>query len=899
MVIKPIAVSTESIYRADLKQITFFLLPQKRIDSIHALRFCAALPVDLYAVEKRCNNVPKNIVGIMKTKKEKDSPLIPSQQTASPSGSSDVPIYKCSSDPRDVAARNVYKVSRNRKSIILHKVTRAGATTSIIKEFVRKGQSILVVEPTNQIIDSTIYENMKRYGIHVVRIPSNKKCPINEEKIKEHPILEKIPYIYLPTKCADCSHFNECQLTEILRTKEPQVIAITYDKLTSLMLSEGEFGNSTASEFLAKILKVDYVFFDEVHELQYEKMSKIESGSSHYYYMNLMAELKNLGYPELRALVFNYIRIINSEEYFKVKSKLSYAIDNNDDSKVRAESIPNPFRSVGIPNFIKKTNKIQKNKKTDVIEKTDDIDEIDETYTYKLLNDDSGPKIIYSEIIDLSYHIKKSNISFIDILILFDMLNVVASENITIEMHKRNVYDDDGKIIHTYKQTYTDAINFAHKDLIKNFTYRFGKRVILSSATICSYDYDNVLPFETHKMTFGKGGDPMNTNSKYHVFVDTKTLSEFGRYSLKKLFPEKIYPKCKNIFNVFGVDNCMFICKNKDDHHYISDFFEKTEYHPHITYYKATDTVGVECEKRVIIALGLAYKPKYCYDAIRGSRTASCILNKEAMHTDTYQSLSRCKDPDGRVHSFVFIFGARYEDARDVFQWGLDRQINIDNDCVSVSESLNPIKVEVMDDWKETITKCLILKLSYHELSQKAPFLTDWQVKPTTIKAHPLKLISNDVGQGQLNLHIKGKITLEMTTLQKDNRTNFILYESEDKSTSKKLMLYLNSLKIPYILEKQKYSMELDTFKLWIFIEAEYAFKVKKFALEILKVAGIQYRSNGNIRLYPMMTNIDKDGNCDKLSMPFGKYSSILVDGEFTSPIEMDIGIITIPSTND
>ncbi len=842
----------------------------------------------------------------MKTKKEELSPLVASQQTAIPSGQHSSPIYKTSQDARIKECKKVYNQSKRHRCVQVFKVPRAGMTTSMIIALLQAGKKVLILEPTNEIILTTLDNNMKRFYIDTTKVPSNKYCPINQERIKENPLLGNLPYLYLPTKCSECHFFKECPVTEILRVDNPKVIASTYSKLDSLMMSESTFNNTMSAQILAKMLAVDYIILDEAHVLARPKDVRLEFANNfgHDYIhklRNILIKLgkeNNIDLMELERLLLNYLRIINSDIVLDTQQSLSFLIDRKDNTKVHSKTFPNPH-----PNVALCVNLVQ-NEDGTYSEPTD-------------LNDAGASKAIYEKIILLSENIKGTGISEIDITNLCSMLSLIQADHLTIHSQRKVETDSKGNFLYAYKVHDICAIDTLQQERLANFLYRFNKKIILTSATFGSYDYTKILPYKPHKMMFGDGGDVLNTYSKMYVYADSKTFTNDKRspYHIKNMLDE-IYSKCVNIFELYGDNDCIIFTKNKKDYHLIKKLFDKSPYKPAITYYNSPQTIGVECEKRVGIAIGLAYKPKHAFDYFASTPEESQIINLESLHSDTCQGLNRFKCPSAIDVSLLFVIGARLEDVKASFIYGIDRKIEIigdDKRVRCVTECKSP-KIKYLNSWRDTLIDSLLSKFPVNVIAQKVPQSWKWcgvfsQITLTTnLNSSPLMAISqnNLIKNGNANLqadscshllglHTTGKVTLQMNILQSDNRVDFILYESEDEETTKKVMIWLNIMNIPFLLEKQKYSMEKDTDRIWIFIELEPAYHVKNFALYVLKQAGIPYYNNDKIRVYPRQTNIGKNDNNDTITLPFGHNSRILVGTEFVPVKNIDIDIVKIP----
>ena len=139
------------------------------------------------------------------------------------------------------------KVILSGPSCLLYKPCRAGATTSLAVAAEETKKSLLLVAPTNAILDKTL----KRAGNKTpVKIAANSFCLKWQPEIKKDPFLANLP---LPIQnCKECKHFQICDVTEILRCKkkadEGINYGITYHKLTSVMLSRSGTAESIREE---------------------------------------------------------------------------------------------------------------------------------------------------------------------------------------------------------------------------------------------------------------------------------------------------------------------------------------------------------------------------------------------------------------------------------------------------------------------------------------------------------------------------------------------------------------------------------------------------------------------------------------------------------------------------
>ncbi len=839
-------------------------------------------------------------------------------------------------DRRLKYANKIISLLRRNRAIVVHKVTRAGATTSLILSLLKQNKVFLVVEPTNKIIKDTILNNIKKHCGEkepvIIHVPANSECLRNKVKIEENNYLSKLPFLYLPEDCKDCSLQKECPVTRILHEKNIDGIAITYDKLVALVFTAQLFGKSIASKILQKILaSVDHIVLDEAHELMYEKISSLEvtrhhgTGYIHILLLKLKMLSKDLGkdraFSPLTQLVLNYMSIIKSSKFMDKEAELLAILNDRtraNDSKHQAASIPNPHQNSAIRCALKKREKVNDKYSTS----GDFIAEIDE---YDLIE---GSKIIYEQIAELTGHIGEFDISIDDVLALCDMLNIIKSEQLTIHCQTRlNINYLGNKRVETWvTETEICVINELRLEMLRNFLSMHNGKILITSATLCSYDYNSLLHTKKpiKEVLFGPNGDPLNTNAKMTIFADTKSFSGFGEYSVYNQ-REDIMQKCKDIMDIHGSENCLIICMNKENCGMFTKLFAETDYHPQITYYKASEVMGVESEKRVGILIGLAHKPTHAFDAIRKTAIESQILRAESMHADVFQAASRVKDPFGVFPSIVFALGCREKDLDNASTWGIGRFLttqlreNTDKpkvtDVTIAGEKCTKPNIRFEKKWSETLITSILLKNYLYSKPKKVPYISD--INGTFLKneykinskcglveaffGH--KKISVLLNNEQLGLtddllsrHCAGRIKPDFYTLQPDNTINFAMFESMDVYAISRLKLFLDNLGIPYVIEKISPYLK-STFRVWILLHNTPADEARDFAKSILKIAGFKVKGNKEIEYYPRQTKRNSPRLAECIRMPFGPTSQILIDGNFVKDFdEFTLGCVDLSS---
>ena len=846
-------------------------------------------------------------------------------------------------DIRTKVADKIIALLRRHRVITVHKTTRAGATTSLILSLLKQKKRFLVIEPTNKIIQDTILNNIKKHCGEtepvIIHVPSNKECLRNKAKIECNENLGELPYMYLPADCKECYHQNECPVTRILHEEHIDGIAITYDKLAALVFTAHLFEKSVACAILDTILgSIDVVVLDEAHELMYEKISSLEITRKHGndFVTELMKKISHLSdvleekgqFRELKFLIQNYSRIMNSPEVKSTEVKLLAILNdrkNSNHSKHQAASIQNPHLNLAIRTALEKEEGPKGNE-----DYTPDGHFIGEIDDYKLVE---GSKIIYEQIVELTDYIGEFGISLNHVLALCDMLNIIKSEQLTIHCQKRLkiTYQGDKRIETWVDETELCAIDELRLEALRSFLCMHTGKILITSATLCSYDYSTLLRIKRpiKEVLFGPNGDPLNTNAKMTIFADTKSFSGFGEYSVYNQ-REDIMKRCKDIMDIFGSENCLIICMNKEDCRMFKKLFAQTDYQPQITYYKAPEVMGVESNRRVGILIGLARKPGHAFDAMRPNARESQILKVESMHADVAQAGSRLKDPAGINISLLFALGCRETDLYDAFSWGIGRSLTTQiregkerpkvTGVAIAGESCSKPTIVFQKSWPETLISSVLCKNSLYSKPQKVPYISDnngtFQTYEYKINSrcslvdrlfsdqNVIALFKNEqiiLTNNLIAKHCAKKIKLDFYTLQPDNTVNFVMFESKNEYAISRLKLFLDNLAIPYVIERivpiVRIKQNPNNFRVWILLNNTPADKARAFAESILKTAGFNIRGDKEIEYYPRQTKRNAHDIGERIPMPFGANSQVLVDGKFVKEFdEFTLGCVDLSS---
>jgi len=535
-------------------------------------------------------------------------------------------------DPRSNRAREI--LDKNTGGL-LHKTTRAGATTSMCAEIMRRRERFTIIEPTNRISLKTLEKaiEISNAGKTIIPILANDNCLKNKALLLKYPEVRQLgilPIQRCETNDGDrCNFYDVCPITRPLR----HVIGvggygITYHKLIALHLSEGEI----AKKILYTILSTNHIIFDECHELGYPSTVSVQIHPE-----NDITKFSGINYPVLPDVVLCFSEILEAAEDAVAQIKAVAADYHRQHLAIKITS----------PGAITEPHDIG-----------------------------AGIQSLVRLMITRADH----NLTNDDVVLLKDML-LLCTERQHVVHGIIDTKADGSKRL----RIYTECTDFTYRSIVRRTVTRASdqrridgeqmSRLWHTSGTIV--DMTGVIPHNTPPILFG---DPMDTNSQFVAIADTYRISDRGMRS-RKMF-ERISTDIKRIVSHFGADKCALLVMNKRWYDKIEpelDAYPKLE----ITWYNSDSTVGVESDRRIWIAVGMAEKPKNAMDAVALSRAdgdfvaVSDRLRVERVHIDTFQAWSRAKDPDAQVRSVIVALGCNVEDVRNVVSWHINRKLEI------------------------------------------------------------------------------------------------------------------------------------------------------------------------------------------------------------------------------
>lgn len=809
-------------------------------------------------------------------------------------------------DPR---MRQAYQIFNRCEEghFLIHKTTRAGCTTALIAESINRSDKFLCVVPTNHIADKTVVIDAIRYSdvpnAEVIHIPANHECLFNKLMCEACPDLKKLPILPLAGSCTKCAQSEDCGVTAVLRKPDAHGVVVTYKKLAALILASGSHPNSEthAARVLEILEKSHNLILDEVHEIQFGEYTAFTVYDDvNFNRVNLEKYSEMLQSFQYMRRVITQFALIMKED--RVKNSIFEVLGGAQDEDYWKHHLTKSFRnpSPGIVDGENESNVIVG---------------------------------AYNEIIELTKEREKYNLEMDDILDLYKMMTIVMSEVISI-----NAIRDNGII-----KINIAAVDNASVKMIQSYCMSMQsehRRIFLTSATICSYEYGKMFlgGVKPTKISFGIGGDPMNTNSKMLILADSKKYHIIGRNSRynKK---DEIISRIIEILERWGDNDCIIIALNTTESVKLTMALSEAG-HPHeVTYYKAPEMMGVSADARVMIAVGVANKPSNSFDVMTTNTAESKRMLYESVHCDTWQAWSRIKDPQGKTPSLVFALGCTVEECESLTTWGYNRSLEIPA-YVERQKRIITVKCEKGTISKPVVKKCknfdeMLKEGSLHKLCKKFPEKSENLLITYNIRRFCKKMgeslhsstdliklilnrpdayamqnpnggyfkVKNPVSDAIIKKHLEGNLTIGAYQFNLDNKVKWVCFDIDshapkniietdediikrnEQAENDKIRMcnFLTTSNVPFILEK---SGSPHSYHIWVLLNPVDGKKAKQFGIDVKKETGI------DCEVFPKQEKIGKDGYGNLVKVPFATHqihktkSEIMVDGVFVRDFE-------------
>jgi hypothetical protein len=513
------------------------------------------------------------------------------------------------------------------KASVVVKVPRAGMTTSLDKVCRRKKKRLCILEPTNKIMEQTLPDSE-----NTIRIRANSFCKFNRQLEDEFPVLKNIP-LPLPMDCRECPEKNSCEVYKPILINRPERIALTYQKLEALWLSEG----NTAYDLLGKLYGMDVLFLDEAHTIIQSTKASLP------YLIGLEIPVK---YKKLNSLY---------EEWRELCSNNQDAI-----TEVYNEGLENASSKHLARKIEKKTQKHYESDKR----------------TLKMMKWERIAAAL-SELVNM---VKEHGCTDNMASNIKDMIEILASDEVYINY----ITTDQGSSGQVMISAGASIRQQILADFISRYQARRNKTVIITSGTSIEPDLpggfqriagaglvyvlfpDFLRSTQTMTLIPSKWNlTGWNFNDKLaRIIEDIKGITKHEGQPVYVIAPNSL--KARVIIEKLAEDTA---------------FWEKYSDSLSVDYYRSDSTMGVKRSERICIAVGFAEIPaNSCDVGIEGKTEEERWLMSQAkrildVDAATWQALCRVKDPEGKVESRVYCLGCRLKQVRRVAIWGVGRRL--------------------------------------------------------------------------------------------------------------------------------------------------------------------------------------------------------------------------------
>jgi|GEM_PF-3793175 len=500
-------------------------------------------------------------------------------------------------------------------SAIVAKPTRFGFTTSITKIAAARQDKLLLIAPTNKI-----FETVKAACPSALTIPGHKYCKWLRDNLDDVMLDLNPPFPGGCPRIGACDYNPDCTLHQAWY-ETAWVRAMTYHKLSTLVFVYSPHKTSEIA-LLRNILKdVGIVVFDESHIISLWGSSSVDLT---YTIESIPTEFINLrkiysDYCDLCHKLYNdqiIKELDETKDHCKSEAFLSFPYENN--AAISAEAL---------------------------------------TYAYAELRR-------LAKVRD-ALHFSEDDIGFLQ-----DVISVMTCRQITVNLvisSSGNNYSIKGKPTEN-SPTIINAIKLFLKEICPN-----AKVFFVSGSQFEKYPgmFDEIAGRELANVCVP---DIKHTNAKMTIVPDTWTYSSVA--STKSGDQDKrIKEQILDVMAKEPGEPIYIICFNRKLQEKIKKMKLPLPKGSLIDYYRSSDSIGVECDARIGIAIGIGNNPTNSFDFCTENVAESRSLRYQSVHSATWQAWSRIKDPEGIVPSTLYCIGIRSDDVDAIIRQGSDRQV--------------------------------------------------------------------------------------------------------------------------------------------------------------------------------------------------------------------------------
>ena len=501
---------------------------------------------------------------------------------------------------------------------VVSKTTRLGFTTSMTMIADERGDKLLHVKPTNKI-----NETIKKAAPSMIAVYGHKHCQLLADQ--EDPLLLELP-LSLPGVCprgpGGCEEYPDCDMTRSW-FETANVRTLSYQKLVAIIYGY----NATDSEiaFLRGMLNdVKIILFDESHTISLENSPTAD---------------------------LNYTLL----------------------------SIPQGFETLNqiYGWFGDLTREIQENGTIDRIKDSRDLLKSDAFLSIWQSNTHivhaNEQSYAFAELKALAKQRSRYNISEDAIKFLLNVISLMSCSDVTANLTITGTGD---KWSIKGKPTYMSP---TWKNAIKVFLQNICPRakVFFVSGTQFEKYPGMFSEIANRRLEYICLPDVKQNNSKMIIIPDTWTYSSVADQKNGSQL-KRILEGILDILADHPCDPIYVVCATIKLQQQITKKLTKYKLPKGFfiqDYYRSSNSMGVECEARIGIAIGIANTPTNTYDFATENVAESRALRLQDVHSATWQAWSRVKDPAGQIPSRLYCIGVKSDAVDAVIAQGSRRQV--------------------------------------------------------------------------------------------------------------------------------------------------------------------------------------------------------------------------------
>lgn len=540
-------------------------------------------------------------------------------------------------DPQYYEAGRIIKSLPYNISTQLFKTTRSGATTGFCANGFDEGMKITLLAPNIVIVTDTLnlskdFSDIDNDKIILSNIPGNKQCMKIQAEIDKNPDLGHLSMIPLPMKCDKCAFYDECDVTEFLRSSNPHGVGLTHQKLNALMHSSSD----TAMAIVDKLMTMtDLVIIDEAHDLETSNAATV--------------------------CVYPYPSMQKYDDIKEKYTALSEFIDTfNRVRKNNEESVIQHFIGIG-------EEAMKQRMAINVHDYEGDEDEYAPPEFSKTVS-------AIKNIVEIMKHRTDWGLTVKDVVYLSDIVMTMAGSFLV--MHYMN--EDGADIV---QLSSPGGLKTAMREYVIRCSQQHNCRIVFTSATFGDFYYGNMFGIDINATMMR---DTRDTNKKITIHPDTYRISTYNYWREEgDALKQRIIKNIKKYADMYP--DIRFMCMKKTVAYNLKKWLAEEGYDINTDYYRSTNTLGVACGDRRMVCVGAPVTAINAFDGVTNTYEESQKTRVNANHAAFWQAISRIKDPKGEEESHVYCIGIREEEVRMMCTWGVKRTIDMDGvKCVGV-----------------------------------------------------------------------------------------------------------------------------------------------------------------------------------------------------------------------